>query len=180
MNTSRLSDRPRNAIAMRAIQRTSRYLGSLLLIGIGAIHLYEYSANYYRVIPVIGPLFILNFGVAVALALLIAAPVERLPGIGSVLLRLVMVAGIGFAAATIAGLLISESSTLFGFHEHGYRTTITLSLAFEAGVIVLLGLFLALDFKALSADPARRVAASDRAPRPARQRPRLPVSGRGV
>jgi hypothetical protein len=165
---------------MRVIQRASRYLGSLLLIGIGVIHLYEYSSDHYSVIPVIGPLFVLNFAVAVVLALLIAAPLERLPRVGPAVLRLVMVAGIGFAAATIAGLLISESSTLFGFHEQGYRTTITLSLVFEAGVIVLFGLLLALEARAWTARPASSPATSERDPRPRARQPGLPVQQRGA
>lgn len=178
MNDRQLSDESSNPIAIRVTQRASRYVGSLLLVGIGVIHLYEYSADHYSAIPVIGLLFVLNFAFAVVLALLIAAPVERLPRIGPALLRLVTVAGIGFAAATIAGLLVSESSTLFGFHEQGYRTAITLSLVFEAGVIVLLGLFLALDLRPLTAGPARRDAAADRGPRRAQRG--LPASGRGA
>lgn len=165
---------------MRVIQRASRYLGSLLLIGIGVIHLYEYSSDHYSVIPVIGPLFVLNFAVAVLLALLIAAPLERLSATGPALLRLTMMAAIGFAAATIAGLLISESSTLFGFHEQGYRTTITLSLAFEAGVIVLFGLFLTVEVRAWTTRPPSSPAPSQRDPRPRARQPGLPVQQRGA
>lgn len=180
MNTTQLSDQPANPTAMRVIQRASRYLGSLLLIGIGVIHLYEYSSDHYRVIPVIGPLFVLNFAVAVALALLIAAPLERLPRIGRALLRLTMLAAIGFAAATIAGLLISESTTLFGFHEQGYRATITLSLAFEAGVIVLFALFLAVEARAWTAPPPLSAATSQRDPRPRARQPGRPAQQRGA
>lgn len=52
-------------------------------------------------------------------------------------------AGIAFAAGTIISLQISESASLFGFHEHGYRTAIVLSIAFEAAAIVLLTGYLA-------------------------------------
>lgn len=160
MNEAGLSDQRPNMAPMRLVQRACRYLGSLLLIGIGVIHLHEYSTNHYSVIPTIGTLFVLNFAGAVALAILIAAPIERFLGIGHALLRLFVLGAIGFAAATIAGLLISESGTLFGFHEAGYRTSITLSLVFEAAAILVFGLFLALDFKTAAA--SRELAASGR------------------
>jgi hypothetical protein len=176
----RYSDQPANAIGQRVIQRATRYLGCLLLLGIGAIHLYEYTHDHYNVIPVIGPLFVTNFAVAVALALVIAAPIERLAGIGRPLLRLLMLGAIGFAAGTIAGLLVSEASTLFGFHEQGYRATITLSLAFEAGVIALFGLFLAIEASAWSARPPRSLATSPRDLRPRARQPGLPAQGPGA
>jgi hypothetical protein len=47
-----------------------------------------------------------------------------------------------FAAATIIGLAISENGTLFGFHEHGYRPAIVISLAVEAVAIVSLAAYL--------------------------------------
>lgn len=165
MNAANFSDQPPSTLAMRVFQRATRYLGVLLLIGIGVIHLYEYSADHYNAIPVIGTLFALNFAAAVVLAVLIAAPIERLPRIGPALLRLLVLAAIGFAATTIAALLISESSTLFGFHEQGYRTTITLSLVFEAGAIVVFGLYGALAYRT-----ARARAASGRGRERARRR----------
>jgi hypothetical protein len=127
------------------LQVLARYLTALLLIGIGVVHLYENIHNHYNVIPIIGTLFYLNFAGALALAIAIAAPIDRLSTIGRPLLRLLMLAAARFAAAAIAGLLISESSTLFGFHEQGYRTSIELSLALEGAVILLAALFLALD-----------------------------------
>lgn len=133
-------------VAVMAPERTSvpaqaaRYLGALLLIASGAVHLQQYFAVYYRVIPVIGPLFLANFILAVLLALALLAPIGRL---GWWAPALVAVGGILFAAGTIIGLEISESGTLFGFHEHGYRTAIVLSIAFEGAAIVLLAGYLA-------------------------------------
>ena len=43
----------------------------------------------------------------------------------------------------MAGLLISETTGLFGFMEDGYRSAIVLSLLFEGATIVLLGTYLA-------------------------------------
>ncbi|MEV4002729.1 hypothetical protein [Actinomadura sp. NPDC049753] len=132
-----------------------RYLGVLLLFGIGAVHLYEYFADYYRVIPVIGVLFVLNFAGAVVLALTLASPLRSLPGLSAVPVfgraphALVALGAIVFSLGTIIGLLISEQGALFGFHEYGYRTTVMLALGLESGVIVVLSAFLALEVRRL-------------------------------
>jgi hypothetical protein len=139
---------------MSALSRAARYLVAVLVLGIGAVHLQQYFAVYYHVIPVIGPLFLANFIVAVVLGLAILAPLER---VARPLLLLLILAGIGFAVTTIVALQISESSTLFGFHEHGYRTLIWLSLGFECAAGGLGVLFLALE--ALGGDGARPRAA---------------------
>jgi hypothetical protein len=125
-----------------------RYLAVLLLLGIGAIHLQQYFAVYYRVIPVIGPLFAASFALAVVLAAALAAPLERIPSIGRGLVVLTALGGACFAAGVIIGLEISEFASLFGFHEHGYRPAISLSLAFEAASLVALVLFMILQIRA--------------------------------
>jgi hypothetical protein len=160
------------------LQAAARYIGSLLLIGIGVVHLYEYIHDHYSVIPVIGTLFAVNFGVAVALAVAIAAPIERLPRVGRELLRLLILAAAGFAAATIVGLVISETSTLFGFHEQGYRASIDLSLAFEGAVIFLCGLFLVLEVRT-TGHPARLAGSQPDLHAQSSGR-RLPVQGHGA
>lgn len=119
--------------------RVARYLAALLLIAAGAVHLQQYFGVYYRVIPVISPLFVANFAIGLALGLALLAPIERL-GIWAP--ALAAVSGIVFAVGTIIGLEISESGTLFGFHEHGYRLAIILSIVFEGAAIVLLGAYL--------------------------------------
>jgi hypothetical protein len=117
----------------------ARYVGALSLIATGAVHLQQYYAVYYRVIPTIGPLFLVNFLVGVALGLALLAPLDhRAPELH----RLAAIGGIVFAAATIIGLAVSENGTLFGFHEHGYRPAIVVSLAFEAVAIVSLAAYL--------------------------------------
>lgn len=141
-----------------------RYLGALLLFGVGAVHLYEYFATHYQVIPIIGVLFVLNFAGAVLLGLALAVPLRSLPGVASVPVAgraphaLVALGAIVFSLGTIAGLLISEQSALFGFHEYGYRTTVYLALGLESGVVVVLTAYLALE----------RPAMANRAPRGAR------------
>ncbi|MFA1541774.1 hypothetical protein [Actinomadura monticuli] len=123
-----------------------RYAGVLLLFGIGAVHLYEYLADHYRVIPTIGGLFVLNVVAAVVLGFVLASPlrspaaVRSVPVLGRAPHAFVALGAAVFALGTIIGLLISEQASLFGFHEYGYRTGIVLALALEgAAVVVLLG-----------------------------------------
>jgi hypothetical protein len=85
-------------------------------------------------------LFALNFAAAALVAAALVAPVQRLPGVaGRVAVPLLSLAGIGVAAGSIAGLLASETTGLFGFMEVGYRPAILLSLGLEAITILLLG-----------------------------------------
>src|SRR5919202_1784249 len=99
------------------------YQAALFLIGTGVLHLEQFFAVYYRVIPVIGPLFAANFAIGVVLGLVLLAPMERL---GRWVPPLIALGGIAFAAGTIIGLELSETGTLFGFHEHGYRAGVIL------------------------------------------------------
>jgi hypothetical protein len=145
-------------IAMRDLLR---YLGVLLLFGVGAVHLYEYYADDYRVIPTIGILFLLNFIGGVVLGLLLALPLGSLPVIRSVPIAgraahaLVALVGIAYAAATIIALMISETGTLFGFQEGGYRTVIMVALALESATIVVLAAYSALEAGRLRTRQAR-------------------------
>jgi hypothetical protein len=123
----------------------ARYLGALALLAVGVDHLEQYFVDSYSVVPVIGTLFMLNFGSAAAIAAGLAAPVQRLPGrAGRLALPLLSLSGVAVAAGSLAGLLVSESSGLFGFMETGYRPAIVVSLALEAAVVGLLGLYLGL------------------------------------
>ncbi|HKE73421.1 MAG TPA: hypothetical protein VKB57_07385 [Acidimicrobiales bacterium] len=132
----------------------ARYVGALALIVTGVMHLQQYYGVYYRVIPTIGPLFLVNFVVGVALGLVLLAPLgQRAPEVH----HLAAIGGIVFAAGTIIALAVSENRTLFGFHEHGYRAAIVISLAAEAVAIVSLAAYL--------------VASRRAAPTPARLRP---------
>jgi hypothetical protein len=117
----------------------ARWFGGLMLIATGAVHLEQYIAVHYGVIPLIGPLFLVNFAIGVVLGLVFLAPVGRLP---RWITTLVAVGGIVFAAGTIVALEVAETGTLFGFHEHGYRIAIILSIVFEGAAIVGLGAYL--------------------------------------
>jgi hypothetical protein len=128
-----------------AVAAWTRYLAAIALLGVGLDHLEQFSIDHYSVIPTIGTLFALNFASAALLAAGLAAPVQRLPGrAGRLAVPLLSLAGIGVGAGSLAGLLLSESTGLFGFMEAGYRPAILLSIGLEATTIALLGVHLAL------------------------------------
>jgi hypothetical protein len=94
----------------------TRSLGALALLGVGLDHLEQDVVDHYSAIPTIGTLFVLNFAAAAVVAAGLIAPVQRLPGrVGEVAVPALCLAGIGVAAGSLAGLLVSESSGLFGF-----------------------------------------------------------------
>ena len=55
-----------------------RGLGAVALLGVAAVHLYEYYVDHYSAIPTIGTLFLLNAASAIVLALALLAPAQRL------------------------------------------------------------------------------------------------------
>jgi hypothetical protein len=57
---------------------------------------------------------------------------------------LLALSGIGIAATSLIGLWISESSSLFGFTDYGFRPTIVVAIVAEATAIVALTAYLAL------------------------------------
>jgi hypothetical protein len=120
-----------------------RILGALSLLAVGVDHIDQYYVDSYSAIPTIGTLFALNFASALPLALGLLAPVRRVAGRWAhAVLAALALGGIGVAAGSLAGLLISENGGLFGFTEQGYRPAIVLSIVFEVATIVFLGIFL--------------------------------------
>ena len=115
-----------------------RILGAFAVLAVGAVHLQQYFAVHFGVVPVIGPLFALNFAGAAAIALgLLLPPLAPL----RVLLAL---GGIALAATSAVFFFISEHGMLFGFEDYGYRPAILAALAAEAAAVVLLGSYLGL------------------------------------
>jgi hypothetical protein len=126
-----------------AVARLGRYLGALALLGVGIDHIEQYYVDSYSAIPTIGTLFALNFASAAVVALGLVTPVGRIAGRwAAALLALLAVSGIGIAAGSLAGILVSESGGLFGFMERGYREAIVLSIVLEVATMILLGVFL--------------------------------------
>jgi hypothetical protein len=137
--TGRVGARRRPTIA-----RVALYLGALAVLATGIAHVQQFYADDYSSVPTIGTLFYLNFLSAVLIAAGLVAPLGPIAGRYAPAIRAAFaVAGIGLGALSLVALFISESSGLFGFQEHGYRTPIALAIVFEAAAVVLLVLFLA-------------------------------------
>lgn len=117
-----------------------RVLGAFAVLVVGVVHLEQYFAVHIDDVPVIGPLFMLNFVGATLIAVGLLLPLGRL----HVVLAL---GGIGLAATSFVFLFISEHQPLFGFQDHGYRAAIVIALAAEAAAVLLLGAYLAVRSK---------------------------------
>jgi hypothetical protein len=143
----------------------TRYLGAAALLAVGLDHLDQWSAAHYADIPTIGTLFLLNAVSAAVVAIALALPLQRLGGpAGRRLPALLALGGAGIAAGSIAGLLVSETSGLFGFKEDGYRGAIVLSIALEAATVLLLGAYAASALRAATGGGRRTRTRTDAAP----------------
>jgi hypothetical protein len=122
-------------------------LGALGVLATGAAHLEEYTANGFSTVPTIGTLFLLNFAAATVIGVGLLLPLERLlKQLGALYRSLLAIAGITLGATSLIALWISESSSLFGFTDHGYRPAIVASIAAEAVAVVALSCFLVLTY----------------------------------
>jgi hypothetical protein len=120
-------------------------LGAAGVLATGADHLYEYWANQFSTVPTIGTLFLLNFISATLVGLALLLPLPRLvPHHAAPVRALVAVGGIAIGAASLIGLWISETSSLFGFTDSGFRPTILAAIVSESVAVVALGSYLAL------------------------------------
>ncbi|MEA2160970.1 MAG: hypothetical protein QOD66_3350 [Solirubrobacteraceae bacterium] len=125
------------------VAQASRYLGALAVLATGIAHIEQYSVDDYSTVPTIGTLFLLNFIAAIVIAVGLIAPLGRVTGRHTDLVRAVIaVGGIALAILSLAALFVSESSGLFGFVEHGYRMAIVVAIAVEAAAAVFLAAFL--------------------------------------
>jgi hypothetical protein len=125
------------------IARAALYLGALAVLATGVLHIQQYYGADYSSVPTIGTLFFLNFVAAVIIAVGLVAPLGRVAGRYEDAVRAVFaVGGIALAVGSLAGLFISESSGLFGFVEHGYRTPIALAIVAEVAATLFLVVFL--------------------------------------
>ena len=119
------------------------YLGAASLVVSGIDHIQQYYVNDYSTIPTIGVLFLLNFVAAVVVAVGLIAPIGRVAGRYADAIRAVLaVAGIGIAVLSLGALFVSESSSLFGFTENGYRMAIVVAIASEVAAVLFLVIYL--------------------------------------
>jgi hypothetical protein len=113
-----------------------RILGAAAVLVVGAVHLEQYFGVHFDVVPIIGPLFVLNFAGAAAIALgLLVFPFRWMRA-------LLALGGIGIAATSFVFFFISLSRPLFGFEDYGYRPATIVALAAEVATVVLLGGYL--------------------------------------
>lgn len=124
--------RGRGAVALCVV-------GALAVLIVGAVHLEQYFSVHYEVVPVIGPLFALNFAGAIVIGVGLLLPFARLRPL-RVLLAL---AGVALAGTSFVFLFVSEHRPLFGFEEYGYRPAILVALVAEAVAVLSLGAYLA-------------------------------------
>jgi hypothetical protein len=135
---ARLGTQPRSIIA-----QASRYLGALAVLATGVAHIEQYSVDNYSTVPTIGTLFLLNFVAAIVITVGLIAPLRRVTGRYTDLIRAVIaVGGIGLGVGSLAGLFVSETTGLFGFVEHGYRMAILVAIVVEVAATVFLVAFL--------------------------------------
>jgi hypothetical protein len=86
--------------------RFARFVGALLVLAAGGIHLWLYF-DYFHVVHVIGVLFLLNAAAGIVLGVAIALSP-----------RAIWVAlGLAFGLATLAAFLVSVYHGLFGYTE---------------------------------------------------------------
>jgi hypothetical protein len=116
----------------------TRVIGALALLGAGVVHLQQYAVASYSAIPTVGTLFLLNFVSATIVGVGLLLPLR------AVAIRwLLALGGVAIAAGSLAALVMSETGSVFGFSENGYRSPIVLAIVFEAIALVSLGAFAA-------------------------------------
>ena len=120
-----------------------RLLAAGSLLAVGGVHIQQYTVQDYRVIPTIGPLFLLNFISGTVLGLYFLVPVGRRASRVRLLVDAVAaLAGWLVAAGALVALLVSEHTPLFEFMEHGYRFAIVFAIVSEAVAVVALTILL--------------------------------------
>ncbi len=123
----------------------ARYFGAVSILVVGVVHAQQYYGAYFSVVPTIGTLFLLSFIGSGVVGVVLIAPVRRLGrSIGDLILVFAALGAIGIAVGSLASLLISEYTPLFGFMESGYRLAVVLTLVFDGLATVLLGAFVLL------------------------------------
>jgi hypothetical protein len=124
---------------------TLRYLGAISILMVGVVHAQQYYGAYFSVVPTIGTLFLLSFIGSGVVGVLLIAPVRRLGrSIGDLIFVVAALGAIGIAFGSLASLLISEYTPLFGFMESGYRLAVVLALVSDGLATLFLGAFVLL------------------------------------
>lgn len=122
------------------IMRVMRFLGALAILAVGAVHLQQYIGADYRAIPTVGTLFLLNAIASAIVGIGLFVPIERVSAASraDAAIGMLALAAVAIAVGSLVALFISESGSLFGFSETGYRTPIVVAIIAEAATIALL------------------------------------------
>jgi len=113
------------------MQRITRLAAAAFLLVAGGIHLQLWRTGY-RGIPYIGPLFLANVVVSVALVMAVLRRVDA----G------VTVAGMAFSAASLLALVLSRTTGLLGFTERAWTHLAVQATTAEIGAAVALAVAL--------------------------------------
>jgi hypothetical protein len=120
-------------------------IGALAVLATGADHLDEYTVNMFSTVPTIGTLFLLNFISATVVGIGLLLPLGLITKRFAAPIRAVLaLSGIGIAASSLVALWISETWSLFGFTDYGFRPAIVIAIVAEAVAVVALSAYLAL------------------------------------
>jgi hypothetical protein len=111
---------------IRPIARGLRFLGAVLILMNGGVHLYLWH-QAYSAVSVIGPLFLLN---AVSAVVIAAALVWKPEAIAALL-------GLALSAGTFGAFLLAATVGLFGFST-GWNGQAVLAAVAEIGAILVL------------------------------------------
>jgi hypothetical protein len=106
-----------------------RRVGAAAMLIQGGVHLQQYLDGF-SVIPLIGPLFLLNALSSVALALWLLKSEGPAP----------LGAGIALLLGSLASLFLTQTVGLFGYISSGFGVSEILAITFEVIGVVSLGL----------------------------------------
>jgi hypothetical protein len=107
--------------------------GAAALAGAGAVHVSEYVTLVHPV-PWIGPLFLANAAACAATIVGLAfRPTRQLASLG----------GVVISVLALGGLVLSYGPGLFGWHEVGFRTSISVAVITAVAATIALTLALA-------------------------------------
>jgi hypothetical protein len=114
--------------------RILRRAVGLAILGVGAVHLQQYLGAGYSSIPTIGTLFLLNAIGSAIVGLAMLAPLEAALSDRAerAVTGVLAAAAALIATGSLAALFVSETGTLFGFAESGYRAAIVAAIVLEA------------------------------------------------
>src|SRR5436305_13446828 len=126
---------------MTMVLRSLRFFGALAILAVGAVHLQQYIGADYRAIATVGTLFLLNAIASGIVGIALLVPIERVMAArpADTAVGLLALSAIAIALGSLVALFGSESGSLFGFSEPGYRAPIVAAIVAEAAATALLG-----------------------------------------